>query len=277
MKAFVDGRRATRLPVDDRGLAYGDGLFETIRFVAGHAPLWQGHMARLRRGCRILRLPAPDPAQLLAEAGQLVAGADALIKIILTRGGGRGYQPGVDQPVRRVVMRLPLPRMPASIYQRGLRTRWCRLRLADQPVLAGLKHLNRLEQVLARSEWTGPDIDEGLLLDGRARVVCATAANLFVVDRGRLLTPALTHSGVAGVARAWLLRRASRWLPVEQIALTPRQVERADEVFLSNAVRGVMPVTGLADRRFSVGPVTRRLAAALSAIGIGEPLDGLVE
>ncbi len=271
--ALVDGEPATSWPLDDRGLAYGDGLFETIRFVAGQAPLWTGHMARLRRGCRALRLEMPNAEQLVADARSLAGAADCLVKILLSRRGGRGYGPDGERTTRRLVRRLPLPDLDPAWYRHGLRLRWCRLRLSAQPALAGLKHLNRLEHVLARAEWSDPRIDDGLLCDQRGRVVCATSANLFVVHRGRLITPSLDECGVAGVARAWLLRRAARWLPVQQSMLTRAQVESANEVFLSNAVRGVMAVRSLPGRSFAIGPVTRRLASALSATGIGIALD----
>ncbi|MBX3726619.1 MAG: aminodeoxychorismate lyase [Xanthomonadales bacterium] len=268
---LVDGRPANRLAVDDRGLAYGDGLFETIRFVAGQAPLWAGHMARLARGAAGLALTSPPAATWLAEAARVAAGRDCVVKLVLTRGSGRGYAAGSAAGARRVVQRLPLPETAAALYQRGLRLRWCRLRLARQPALAGFKHLNRLEQVLARSEWRDPRIDEGLCLDTDGNVVCATAANLFLVRDGVLATPALDHCGVAGVARAFLLARARRRWPVQVRALRPADLQAADELFLCNAVRGVMPVRALGTRRWQPGPVTAALGYTLAARGIGLP------
>lgn len=166
---------------------------------------------------------------------------------------------------------LPLPEIGAAPYRTGLRLRWCRLRLARQPALAGLKHLNRLEQVLARSEWRDPRIDEGLCLDTGGNVVCATTANLFVVRGGVLATPALDQCGVAGVARAFLLARARRRWPVQVRALRPAELLAADELFLCNAVRGVMPVRALGERRWQPGPVTAALGYTLAARGIGLP------
>ncbi len=290
VRTLVDGIASDHVPVDDRGLAYGDGLFETIAFTAGRAPLWRGHMARLARGARRLGLEAPAADQLLAQARQLAGNDDCLVKLVLTRLGGRGYAPasaaGIDtaagavravgnagnvgtDPVRSIVIRHPLPQVPARVYRDGLRLRWCRLRLAAQPRLAGIKHLNRLEQVLARAEWHDPQIDEGLLRDADDRVIGATAGNLFIVSDGELLTPRIDRCGVAGVARAWLLARARRWLPVAETDIDRAQVESADEVFLSNAVRGVMPVAGLGRRRWQPGPVTMRLGYTLAALGIG--------
>lgn len=285
--ALVDGIASDQVPVADRGLAYGDGLFETIAFRAGRAPLWSGHMARLARGARRLGLAAPAAAGLLAQARQLAGDDDCLVKLMLSRRGGRGYapasvagcgdtaaavgttgRPGAD-PVRCILVRHPLPQVPAHVYRDGLRLRWCRLRLAAQPRLAGIKHLNRLEQVLARAEWHDPQIDEGLLRDADGRVIGATAGNLFIVCKGQLLTPRIDRCGVAGVARAWLLARARRWLPVDETELDRAWVESADEVFLSNAVRGVMPVARIGRRRLQPGPVTRRLGYTLAALGIG--------
>lgn len=265
---IVDGRRSDSLPIDDRGLAYGDGLFETIRFHAGRAPLWPLHMQRLRLGARRLRLAMAVAAQWWQEARSLAGDDDCVIKLILTRGDGRGYAPLAGRG-RRIVLRDPMPEIAPSAYQRGLRLRWCRLRLATQPMLAGLKHLNRLEQVLARSEWSDPRIDEGLLLDAEGRVISATAANLFVVHHGRLLTPRLNRCGVAGVARAWLLRTGRSPVPVLETDLSPGILAEADELFLSNAVRGVQPIRAIGRRRWPIGPVTKALGATLAGLGIG--------
>jgi 4-amino-4-deoxychorismate lyase len=270
---LVDGRPATGVPADDRGLAYGDGLFETIAFHGGRAPLWPGHMARLRRGCRRLGLAPPEPALLWSEAAGLAGPGDVLIKLIVSRGSGRGYAPPARTATRRVLLRQALPILPARLYRDGLRLRWCRLRLAIQPALAGLKHLGRLEQVLARAEWRDPAIDEGLCLDADGHVVCATAANVFIVRDGMLLTPQLDRCGVAGVARAALLARARRWLPVREQRLVRADVDAADEVFLSNAVRGVMPVRMIGRRRYRPGPVAARLGYTLAAVGIGQAFD----
>jgi 4-amino-4-deoxychorismate lyase len=227
-------------------------------------------MARLRRGGRRLGLPIPDPALLWSEASRLAGAEAVVVKLILTRGSGRGYAAPASAATRRLLLRQALPPLPMPLYRDGLRLRWCRLRLAIQPALAGLKHLNRLEQVLARSEWDDPAIDEGLCLDADGHLACATAANVFLVRDGVLLTPALDRCGVAGVARAALLARARRWLPVREARLCRADVDGADEVFLSNAVRGVMPVRMVGRRRYRPGPVAARLGYTLAAVGIGQ-------
>ena len=143
----------------------------------------------------------------------------------------------------------------------GLVLRWCETRLAVQPALAGIKHCNRLEQVLARGEWQDPQIDDGLMRDTDGHVVCATSGNLFVLHDARWWTPPLDRCGVAGVCRAWAMTA----LAAQAVALSPADVENADAVFLCNAVRGILPVACLGERVWSPHPAIadarRRLAA----------------
>ena len=203
----VNGEPAERIAANDRGVLYGDGLFETIRFQRGRAPLWPRHMARLAHGCEQLQLPVPDAALLMREALAEVAGREhAVVRITLTRGvGARGYaQPAAVQPTR-IVAASPLPRLEPAMYRDGIRLHLCATQLGDQPRLAGIKHLNRLEQVLARAEWNDPAIAEGLVCDTRGNAISATAANLFAVIGDVVVTPSVERCGVAGVMRAELL------------------------------------------------------------------------
>jgi len=246
---YVGGRPVRALDPLDRGLAYGDGLFETIRVWRGQPLLWREHLARLRRGARRLGLHTDwDWLQsaALAHAGPI---EDGVQKLILTRGaGGRGYAPPLHAEPLLVLAAFDPPSPPPP---EGLRLRWCRTRMALQPELAGIKHLNRLEQVLARAEWNDPRIDEGLVCDSRGRVVCATAANLFVLRDGRWLTPPVDECGIAGTLRAWLLRRIEA---CSEAALMPVDVAQADAVFLCNSLRGILPVRRLGPRRYAPHP-----------------------
>jgi len=201
-RVLVGGQAEDRISVLDRGLGYGDGLFETIRFVGAEAPLWSRHMHRLEEGCRRLGLPMPARSVLLDEA-RAVSGElpQSVVRITLTRGtGARGYKPPAQPKPTRIVAAFEAPPPDAVAYADGIRVRLCATRLAPQPLLAGLKHLNRLEQVLARAEWDDPTIAEGLLCDADGLVISATAANLFAVFGGVLATPAVDRCGVAGVA-----------------------------------------------------------------------------
>ena len=267
-RVLVNGNPVAHVAADDRGLSYGDGLFETILFVAGRAPLWPRHLARLTDGCTRLHLPMPDPDLLAHEAAQACASvARAVVRITLTRGSGpRGYALPTNAQPTRIVAASPAPETPPGWYHHGIRVRECALRLSEQPLLAGIKHLNRLEQVLARAEWSDESIGEGLLCDASGRVISATAANVFAVIGGHLVTPALDRCGVAGVTRAEVLGR--RECEVRDVWM--EDLVRAEEVFLTNSVRGIVPVAALDARRWSVGPATRGLLADWRALGLIE-------
>lgn len=223
-----------------RGFAYGDGVFETLRVVDGRVPWWPAHRDRLAGGAARLGFAPPSPARLDTELATLAHEiGGGVIKLVLTRGsGGRGYAPAQDAAPLWTLSSHPLPPAPRVP---GLVVRWCDLRLAAQPALAGLKHCNRLEQVLARAEWRDADIDEGLLRDAEGHVVCATAANVFVLRDGVWWTPPVDRCGVAGVCRGWALNALSA--RVAQLGVD--DVAAADAVFLCNAVRGILPVARL--------------------------------
>jgi 4-amino-4-deoxychorismate lyase len=266
VRVLVDGVPASSVSAFDRGLGYGDGLFETIRFVGAHAPLWSRHMHRLSESCARLGLPLPDALQLAQQAARVNAGmAHSVVRITLTRGiGERGYAPPVDPAVTTVVAAFAPPSIDPAVLRDGIALRLCELRLGLQPRLAGIKHLNRLEQVLARAEWNDPAIGEGLLLDSEERVISAVAANLFAVIDGVPCTPSLQRCGVAGVARAEVLA-AHGAIMVRELALD--ELLRANEVWLSSSVRGIVPVRRLDRRQWPAGPVTRALQTHWHSLG----------
>ena len=243
--------------VNDRGLAYGDGLFETVRVTAsGAAPLWPRHRARLLDGAARLRIPvAPDALdRCLADALTAAPPGTGLIKLILTRGpGGRGYLPPSHPTPSLFAQHGTVPEWSPLLRRDGIETGLCSEPLERDP-LAGLKHLNRLPQVLARMEVARRGWHEGLLLDRRGCPLEATAMNLFALFGDTLWTPALDAAGVAGVGRAWLLARAGEQGRPVQVRLRPlSHLRTADSVFLSNSVVGVLPVRKLAQW---VWPVT---------------------
>ena len=256
--------RLPALDAADRGLAYGDGLFETLRVHAGRPVWWDAHVARLNLGADRLGIEAPATDWLRAQVDALLAGQgeDGVLKLVLTRGaGGRGYRATAGLPPTLVLSRHPLPTHPST----PLVVRWCGLRMALQPALAGIKHLNRLEQVLARAEWRDEGIHEGLLLDAAGRVACATSANVFARVDGRWLTPRVDDCGVAGVVRSWLLANVPG---AAQATLRPADANGADALFLCNAVRGILPVGRLGDRTWAPHPA---LAELQRQLGRAEP------
>jgi len=260
---LVNGQPSQQLPADDRGFQYGDGLFETALLVKGRVRFIDAHCQRLFSGCARLGIAPPDRASLLREIAQVTAGADrGVLKIIVTRGaGGRGYRPGPAMSSNRVVSLHPFNPVPHG----ALRLRWCDIRLGRNARLAGIKHLNRLEQVLAQSEWRDGEADEGLMLDTEGEVVCATSANVFAVREGALVTPDLRFCGVQGVMRAQVIKAAAKLkLAVSEEPLWPHDLEMASEVFITNAVRGIRSVALLDSLRWSETDVATRLATALA-------------
>jgi 4-amino-4-deoxychorismate lyase len=246
----------------DRGLAYGDGVFRTMAARGGKVEFWPQHMAKLAADCAQLGFAAPEEALLMDDARKLLREADqAVLKIIVTRGsGGRGYKPPDAPQPTRIVLRAPWPPYGPELAAAGVAVRLCETRLGLQPKLAGAKHLNRLEQVLARAEWSDPAIHEGLMQDSDGRVIEGVMSNLFVVKHGEVATPDLARCGVAGVTRGLLLESAR----VADISL--EEVRDADELFLSNSLIGLWPVRRFEDKAYAVGPVTRRWAAALAKL-----------
>ncbi|WP_233843049.1 aminodeoxychorismate lyase [Dyella sp. 2HG41-7] len=253
---LIDGQLRESVSALDRGLSYGDGLFETIRFEGKVAPLWARHMQRLAIGCERLRMPPPDSALLWQEAQTVVGNLQrCVLRLTLTRGvGQRGYALPDETLPTRIVAAFPMPAISANLYIDGIRLYRCETTLADQPLLAGIKHLNRLEQVLARVEWTDPSFAEGLVCDSRRHVVSATSANLFAMIDGELTTPSVDRCGVAGVARAAILGAFPgcrvRDLPIDEAL-------GASELFLSSSVRGILPVQAVGDTVYAPGPVVR--------------------
>ena len=258
MSIWINGRRGTVLDCRDRGLQYGDGLFETMLVRRRRIRLLELHLERLAEGCRRLGLAIPAGGierEVVRRARQCPEG---VLKLILTRGrGARGYRPSGDERFTRVVSLSPLPAERA----RPVRVRLCRTRLGINPDLAGLKTLNRLESVMARAEWRDERIWEGLMRDVEGNVVCGTMSNVFLRRGSTLMTPALDRCGVAGVMRRWVVKQAADLrLRVWQGRLPVEAFRDAEEVFMTNAVAGVVSV-GL----IQAGPESLRLPSIETA------------
>ncbi|MGV8943185.1 aminodeoxychorismate lyase [Thermomonas sp.] len=259
-RIFIGDTAIDAIPANDRGLAYGDGVFETMRVHAGTLPLWPRHRARLMEGARRLGLSLPPIDVIETHISDSITGIDVgVLKLLLTRGsGGRGYAP----PAVPVPMwMLALHPLPSPCTATGLRLHGCQTRLAVQPALAGIKHCNRLEQVLARAEVDQAGFDEGLMHSRAGEVVCATAANLLVLREGRWITPPVEACGVAGVCRGWLLDHGL----VEVARLALNAVETADALALCNAVRGILPVSSLGAVEYRQHPAVAVLQSQLAA------------
>ncbi len=259
IECLVNGEISEHAHVTDRGLNYGDGRFETIAVLKGRPRWWQDHINRLSTGCERLALKVPPQAVLLRELQTVAAGQHrCVVKIVLTRAvAGRGYHPLVGAEPARMVSSHPWPPATEQLANEGVNARICRLRLSVQPELGGMKHLNRLEQVLASRELENHPATEGILLDIDGHLISAISANLFLVNGGQLLTPRLDRNGVRGVLRARILRDFKSRCELRRISKA--MLAEASEVFICNSVRGIIPVRSIDEFNYPVGPVTREL------------------
>jgi 4-amino-4-deoxychorismate lyase len=260
---LVNGVPGETLPVSDRGLQYGDGLFETVEIKDRRPVFFDLHLKRLEAGCRRLGLPFPSPGLLAEETRTLCrqSPAAAVLKIIVTAGsGGRGYRRPEATETTRILSLHPYPDYPDAFGTEGIHARLCRTRLGINPALAGLKHLNRLEQVLARAEWSDPGIQEGLMLDNAGHLIEGTMTNLFYVRNGALYTASLEQCGIAGIIRELVMRLAVRHrLAVTELRYTPDQLASSDEAFVCNSIIGIWPVRQFEQTALRPGPITRHI------------------
>ncbi|MGH8549975.1 MAG: aminodeoxychorismate lyase [Methylococcales bacterium] len=259
---LINGYDSEQIPVSDRGFQYGDGLFETLAVQHAEPVLLSRHLERLRHGCERLAIEFPGNDVLSNEAFRICKGSEsAILKIIVTRGsGGRGFRVPEKAHSTRVLAIHPGPDFPVDFQATGIRAILCGNRLGINPALAGLKHMNRLEQILARSEWDSPRIQEGLMLDSDGNVIEGTMSNLFLVRNGLLQTPDLSGCGVLGIIRSLVLEIAdSNGVAAQIRRIRLDDLEAADEVFVTNSLIGVWPVVELERFTYAIGPLTRRI------------------
>ncbi len=279
-RVWINGQMSTHISVLDRGLTYGHGVFETLRLQRGKIILLDFHKARLQRGLFVLGIDLSLDL-LFSELEQCILSdahlQEGIVKITITAGeGGRGYRwPSPLQPTRVIAWFPHDADHWAQLETQGmtvLLSDWC---LAHQPQLAGIKHLNRLDQVMARRAVDLYHCDEGLLLDEHQHVIEGTSTNLFIYAKGAWITPRLNLCGVQGVMRQHLLTQIMPLLGHachEQI-ITPEDLYQADEIFLSN-ILGIFPVVALTApaelttsllHTWSIGPRTQQCQQAIHA------------
>lgn len=259
---LINGQAITSLAIDDRAIHYGDGLFETIALKHGVMAFWLEHYQRLVMGCRRLKFPTPEEAVLLQEIDVVKQNADwAVIKIIISRGASeRGYRIPKNCKTKRIVQCYPFPQVPQLYYQQGIRACFCKTPVSENAYLAGIKHLNRLDNVLASSEWNDENIAEGLMCNVFGQVIQGTKSNLFCVKENVLFTPALSSAGIQGIMRAQVLLWAQQNnITINIGSITPKELLAQDEIFVCNSILGIWPVTNLEGHVFPVGKYANEL------------------
>ena len=261
----------------DRAAAYGDGVFETIAIRAGKPRYWNAHVRRLQTDCARLAIDCPSLKQLEQRMHDVIQAASiptdfATARLVVAASDSpRGYRRNASGRAKLGIELFAATPIDPQLVSSGVTTRICSVRLGIQPMLAGIKSLNRLEQVLARNEWQEPEIFEGIMLDLDGRLICGTMSNVFLVNNSKLVTPAITRCGVSGIMRArtiQLLRDAGTDCTVRDVDAA--ELRDATEIFLSNSQFGVLPVHAIDAQRFRVGPITRKAQAVLVADGVTE-------
>ncbi len=273
----VNGTETSALEIGDRGLSYGDGIFETMRVTKGKVPLLGYHLARFLDGAERLKLGSvrslkkrfQDQVKLALNQLQ----GEAILKIIMTRGhGGRGYVPPAKPDPSLILQAYDYPEWPRSYFVKGIDLVRCAHRLSSQPSLAGIKHLNRLDQVLASAELG--KATEGLMCDQHGRYIEGTKSNLLVFLPGRVLTPHISDCGVKGTLRAFLLDQQSKLgLSVEEGEVDDEVIENASGLAMINSVFGVWPVKSLGGKKLAQDGNVRAINAFLNAqLGFNLPV-----
>ena len=259
---WLDGAPAAALPLPDRGLDFGDGLFETLLLQRGQPLYTDLHWGRMLRGLQVLGFPdclgaAREQLAAAARAVQSRGWHWAVIRLSVTRGAGpRGYAPPLAATARIIISVTELER-DCLLMQAPAALSVAQVRWPTQPLLAGIKHLNRLEQVLASAEYRAAGADETVMLNQSGHVISVAAGNLFTVQGGQISTPALLDCGIAGTRRRRLMET---WAPaigctVKESTITLQDLRAADEVFYSNSLQGLRPVASLGETRWSSHPV----------------------
>lgn len=277
IKSLINGEEKETVSIYDRGLQYGDGLFETMAVREGRIMLWEAHWRRLTLGCEKLSIALPDKATLEKEIALLSNSqsndknaTQFVIKLIVTRGAGqRGYLFTNTEKTTRILSVHSWPDYPARYQTQGVVVRYCENTLSENKQLAGIKHLNRLEQILARNEWDTDEFQEGLMLTAQGYVVDGTMSNVFAVKDNEMFTPDLSLAGVAGVMRETVIKIATEaGIPVHEKIMTQRDIEQADELFLSNSLFGIWPIIRISQLQFpQIGDITKWLQEKVNMLG----------
>ncbi|KPK11386.1 MAG: hypothetical protein AMJ68_05980 [Acidithiobacillales bacterium SG8_45] len=269
LRCLVNGEKADQISISDRGLNYGDGCFETIAVKAGTPLLWQRHMDRLFASCAALGIsPGFDAQTLEAEAKQIIpSDDDTVLKIVVTRGtGGQGYRPDSASKATRIVSVHSWRPRPPEYRTHGVHLRVCDTRLGRNARLAGIKHLNRLEQVLARAEWQD-EYAEGLMLDTNDQVIEGTMSNVFVQQGEEIITPALEKSGVNGVMRAEIMEQLTQMgIGCKQAPVSVDMIYNADGLFICNSLIGVWPVVAVEQKNYPITELTKQIQHAIDSV-----------
>ena len=248
---LVNGNFNQAITPFDRGFAYGDGVFRTMRIKSCVPVDWPQHYQKLVADCAAIGIVCPSAELLMNDLQQFFnPDENSVAKIIITRGEGeRGYAtPAITTPMR-VIVKFAMRQYIEEYYSKGVRLHLCETRLSKQPKLAGIKHLNRLENVMARMEWRDDSIFDGLLLDDQANVIECTMSNVFARFKNHIITPNLSQCGVSGITRQQIINVAKVLKSTIEVTTLPlHQLLEADEVIVCNSLYGAFQVRQIVDK-----------------------------
>jgi 4-amino-4-deoxychorismate lyase len=264
---IINGNLNSAISPLDRGLAYGDGVFRTLKVVNGLPEHWPLHYQKLVADCGAIGIVCPSAELLMSDLQQLfLPDETSVIKIIITRGDGeRGYAPPAITAPMRLLIKSAMPEYPQSNFIEGVNLHICETRLAHQPKLAGIKHLNRLENVLARMEWKDPILAEGIMLDMDENVIECTSANIFARFGDVLITPNLNQCGIAGITRQRILELAhTQSLKTKIEIFNLEKLLSADEMIICNSLYGAWQARQLLNKTWVKQDLAANLRKALT-------------
>lgn len=265
-EVWVNGKQDCQIDPLERGLAYGDGLFATMRFSGGEVLFLRAHLQRLTQGAKRLGFDwcASDP--LIAQIKHLaMTHGDGCIKLLLGRGvGGRGYAAPTSGLITEVVSIHAIPSHYSQWQIAGISLMSSDVKLAHQPLLAGIKHLNRLEQVLIKSKQLASGFDDWLVMDQKHNVIESSMANLFLVDGNRVVTPSIALAGVAGVMREQVIYALiERGFDLHITDVSYQQLPQFEHGFITNSLFGLVDINRVDDLTFERSPFTDSIRDSL--------------
>ena len=265
----INGKLTNKISIEDRAVQYGDGVFETIAVKETLLGFWKEHYQRLNKGCKILKIKCPSEVFLKKEINKFIKKTKKekfVLKIIISRGiGGRGYNPPRNSKPTRILGVYDWPNYPDINFTKGIMMNVCKTRISIQPFLSQIKHLNRLDQIIARSEWQSKTIAESIMLDLNGNVIEGTISNIFGIKKNNFYTPIIKNSGVEGIMRGVILKllkeKKEKYI-IKKITL--KELLKFDEIFVCNSIFGIWPVIKISKKKFSFGEKTKEIINFLS-------------
>ena len=263
--SIINGEFKDSISVYDRGLAYGDGFFETMLWdsfkekneINVGVEFWLRHLRRIKDGCQLMQINLPFDEEIIRQRNLILKASlkekkSGLLKMLVTRGvGGRGYKFERNMLPTIIFLSLPKPKVKKEYFKSGVVVKICKTQLSKNINLFGYKHLNRLDSVLARSEWEDKNIFEGVFVDSKKNILEGTMTNIFFVHEKTLITPPIIDSGINGVMRQVIIDNAKFFFDkvvIQKINL--KDIEKFDQMFLTNSVLKVIPVIRFEKKRF---------------------------